>query len=105
MPSDPILLVGEGDLADEVWGALEILEVPEVVRLVTPTQSELAEVFERGPIARVVVVSPDDALALRSAMMVRNADPDVELLITYFDPPTTGRTARTSARPVKPSCR
>ena len=46
--SHPILLLGEGDLADEVRGALEALEA-EVVRLVRPAQREVAEVFERGP--------------------------------------------------------
>ena len=84
----PILLLGEGDLADEVRGALEALDA-EVVRLVKPTQRELAEVFGRGPIERAVVVSRDDAVALRTALMVRDADADVELLITYFDPATS----------------
>ena len=87
MPSRPILLLGEGDLADEVRGALEALDA-EVVRLVKPTQRELDEVFERGPVERAVVVSRDDPSALRMALMVRDADADVELLITYFDPAT-----------------
>ncbi len=84
MASDPILLLGSGDLADEVRGALDALEV-DVVRLVNPTQREVADVFERGPVERAVVVSGDDAFALRAALMVRHADADVELLITYFD--------------------
>src|SRR5918998_3703203 len=83
----PILRLGEGDLADEVRGALDSLEV-DVVRLVTPTQREVAEVFERGPIERAVVVASDDAFALRAALMVRHADADVELLVTYFAPAT-----------------
>jgi len=87
VPSNPILLLGEGDLADEVRGALEALD-SNVVRLVKPTQREVAQVFERGPIERAVVVSGDDAFALRAALMVRDADPDVDLLITYFDPTT-----------------
>jgi hypothetical protein len=85
--ADPILLLGEGDLADEVRGALDALEA-DVVRLVSPTQREVAAVFERGPVERAVVVSRDDALALRAALMVRHADADVELLVTYFDPAT-----------------
>jgi hypothetical protein len=89
VPSHPILLLGEGDLADEVRAALDALDA-EVVRLVKPTQREIAEVFERGPVERAVVVSGDDAFALRTALMVRDADPDVELLITYFDPTTAG---------------
>ena len=88
MPSHPILLLGEGDLADEVRGALDALDA-EVVRLVEPTQREVAAAFERGPIERAVVVSGDDAFALRSALMVRDANEDVDLLITYFDPATS----------------
>lgn len=87
MAAHPILLLGEGDLADEVRGALDALDA-EVVRLVKPTQRELAEVFERGPVERAVVVSGEDAFALRAALMVRDADSDVDLLVTYFDPAT-----------------
>src|SRR5687768_6814466 len=89
MSADPILLLGEGDLAEEVKGALGALGA-EVVRLVEPTQREVEEVFERGKVQRAVVVSSDDAFALRSALMVRDADEDVELLMTYFDPATAG---------------
>ena len=88
MATHPILLLGEGDLADEVRGALDALEA-DVVRLVNPTQREIAEVFDRGPVERAVVVSGDDAFALRTALMVRDADPDVELLLTYFDQTTS----------------
>ena len=87
MSDAPILLLGEGDLAEEVRGALDALEA-DVVRLVAPTQREVAEVFERGPVAQAVVVSTDDAFALRCALMVRDADSEVELLVTYFDPAT-----------------
>jgi Trk K+ transport system NAD-binding subunit len=83
----PILLLGEGDLADEVRGALDAMQA-EVVRLITPTQREVAAVFERGPVERAVVVASDDAFALRAALMVRHADADVELLITYYDAAT-----------------
>ena len=87
MASHPILLLGAGDLADEVRAALDALDA-DVVRLVSPNQREVAEVFERGPVERAVVVAGDDAFALRAALMVRQADADVELLITYFDPTT-----------------
>ena len=93
MPSARILLLGEGDLADEVCEALEALDA-EVVRLLEPTQSEVAEAFEHGPVERAVVVSGDDAFALRVALMVRDADADVELLITYFDPTTAQELCR-----------
>ena len=87
MTDDRILLLGEGDLADEVRGALDALDA-EFVRLAKPTQREIAEVFERGPVERAVVVSGSDAFALRAALMVRDADADVDLLITYFDQTT-----------------
>jgi Trk K+ transport system NAD-binding subunit len=86
----PILLLGEGDLAEEVRAALDALDA-DVVRLVKPTQREVAEAFDRGPVAHAVVVSTDDALALRSALMVRDADSDVDLLLTYFDHDTAGQ--------------
>jgi hypothetical protein len=86
----PILLLGEGDLADEVRAALDALDA-DVVRLVKPTQREVEDAFARGPVERAVVVATDDALALRSALMVRDADGDVELLVTYFDRATSGQ--------------
>lgn len=88
MPSHPILLLGEGDLADEVRAALEALDA-DVVRLVKPTQREVEEVVERGDVERAIVVSSDDAFALRTALMVRDADADVELFITYDDQGTS----------------
>ena len=88
MPSHPILLLGEGDLADEVRAALEALDA-DVVRLVKPTQREVGEVFDRGGVERAIVVSSDDAFALRTALMVRDADSDVELFVTYDDQETS----------------
>ena len=52
-------------------------------------QREVEEVFERGPIERAIVVSGDDADALRTALMVRHTDDEVELLVTYDDQETT----------------
>ena len=93
MPGGRILLLGEGDLAEEVRGALDALDA-DVVRLVKPTQREIADAFERGDVERAVVVSGDDAFALRMALMVRDADEDVELLVTYFDPATSDELCR-----------
>lgn len=93
MPSHPILLLGEGDLADEVRAALEALDA-DVVRLVKPTQREVEEVFERGDVERAIVVSSDDAFALRTALMVRDADAGVELYITYDDQATSDELCR-----------
>ena len=83
----PILLIGRGDLAEEVRQGLDALDA-RVVRLVEPTQREVADVFERGPVARAVVVSRDDAVALRYALMVRHVDADVDMLVTLFDQTT-----------------
>ena len=90
MSAAPILLLGEGDLADEVRAALDALDA-DVVRLVKPTQREVDETFERGPVERAVVVAADDAVALRTALMVRDADSEVELLVTYFDRATSAQ--------------
>jgi Trk K+ transport system NAD-binding subunit len=81
------MLIGDGDLADEVRRALEALDT-DVVRLIHPTQREVEAVFDRGEIARAVVVSRDDAFALRMALMVRHACADVDLLVTMFDTTT-----------------
>jgi len=83
----PILLIGDGDLAEEVWRGLEALEA-DVVRLPHPTERELTAAFERGAVDRVVVVSRDDAFALRMALMVRDISDDTDLLVTIFDPTT-----------------
>jgi Trk K+ transport system NAD-binding subunit len=82
------MLIGDGDLADEVRRALEALDA-EVVRLIQPTQREVEAVFERSDVDRAVVVSREDAFALRMALMVRHVCADVDLLVTMFDE-TTG---------------
>ena len=89
----PVLLIGGGDLADEVERALEALEV-EVVRLCEPSARDVEEVFERGPVSRVAVVSREDAFALRMALMVRHVSDEAELLVTVFDPTTAEQLAR-----------
>jgi Trk K+ transport system NAD-binding subunit len=83
----PILLIGDDDLAEEVRRGLEALDA-EVVRLPHPTDRELAAAFERGDVARAVIVSRDDAFALRMALMVRDISDDTEILVTIFDPAT-----------------
>ena len=90
----PILLLGEGDLADEVRAALDALDA-EVVRLVEPTQREVAEVFERGPDrarGRRLRATTRSRCAARS--WCATPTPDVELLVTYFDPATAERAVR-----------
>ena len=80
-----ILLIGAGDLTDEVAASLDALAA-DVVRLEEPGESEVAEALARGGLDRVAVVSRDDAVALRMALMVRYEDDAVPLLVTLFDP-------------------
>jgi hypothetical protein len=82
----PVLLIGSGDLAEEVRRALEALDT-NVVRVPEPTEREVAAVFDRGPVARTVIVG-EDAFVVRMALMVRHVDEEVELLLTLFDPTT-----------------
>jgi voltage-gated potassium channel Kch len=85
----PVLLIGAGDLAEEVRQALEALG-NDVVRVPEPTAREVAAVFDRGPISRALVVG-EDAFVLRVALMVRDVDDEVELLVTLFDPTTAAQ--------------
>ena len=93
----PILLIGDEDLAEEVRRGLEALDA-DVVRLPHPTDREVAAAFDRGEVARAVIVSRDDAFALRMALMVRDVSDDTELLVTVFDP-ATARELETRLQP------
>ena len=90
---DRILLVGSGDFAAEVATALEPLEV-ELVSLDEPGEEEVEDALEAPAPSRVLVVSRDDAFALRWALFVRHHDPDVPLLVTIFDPTTAQQVDR-----------
>jgi Trk K+ transport system NAD-binding subunit len=80
-----VVLIGEGDLAEEVRQALDAAGA-DVYRLKAPGEREVRQALAVDGIDRVVVVSRDDAAALRMALMVRNLDDDLPLLITIFDP-------------------
>jgi Trk K+ transport system NAD-binding subunit len=81
-----VLLVGGGDLAREVAAALKA-QGAEHVHLEEPDETEVREALGGGgAFDRVAVVSRDDAVALRMALLVRYEDPDVGLLVTLFDP-------------------
>src|SRR6187200_112908 len=88
MPSQRILLLGEGDLTDETCAALEASGA-DVVRLEDPAADELHDALEQRAHA-VAVVSRDDAWPLRAALLVRHIDADVPIVATIFDP-MTGR--------------
>jgi Trk K+ transport system NAD-binding subunit len=80
-----VVLIGEGDLAEEVRQALEAADA-DVYRLKAPGEREVAHALESDGVDRIVVVSRDDAVALRVALMVRNLDADVPMLVTIFNP-------------------
>jgi hypothetical protein len=80
-----VVLIGEGDLAEEVRYALEAAGA-DVYRLKAPGEREVRQALEVDGIDRVAVVSRDDAAALRMALMVRNLDSELPLLVTIFDP-------------------
>jgi voltage-gated potassium channel Kch len=81
-----ILLLGEGDLAEETAEALRAAEA-EVVRLENPTHEDLRGALEEGADA-ALVVSRDDAWPLRAALLVRHLHDDVPIVVTIFEPET-----------------
>jgi Trk K+ transport system NAD-binding subunit len=80
-----VLLIGEGDLAEETRRALDSAGA-EVYRMKSPEEREVRHALEGDGIDRVVIVSRDDAVVLRVALMVRHVDEDVPMLVTIFDP-------------------
>ena len=87
-----VLLIGEGDLAEETRQALDAAGA-EVHRLKGAAEREVRHALEGSGIDRVVVVSRDDAAVLRAALMVRYVDGDVPMLVTIFDPTMAGQVA------------
>ena len=86
MPSQRILLLGDGDLTDETEEALRAADAG-VTRLADPSHDELRDALEAGADA-VLVVSNHDAWPLRVALLVRHLDRDVPIVATIFDPET-----------------
>lgn len=80
-----VLLIGEGDLAEETRQALDAAGA-EVYRMKAPEEREVRHALEGDGIDRVAIVSRDDAVVLRFALMVRHVDEDVPMLVTIFDP-------------------
>ena len=79
-----VLLVGRGDLADEVCEALDAAGA-EVSRIEQAGDDALREGIEAKPDV-VCVATRDDAFPLRIALLVRHLDEDVPLVVTIFDP-------------------
>ena len=88
-----VLLIGDGDLAEETRQALDA-EGADVYRMKAPEEREVKHALAGGDIDRVVVVSRKDAVVLRTALMVRNCDPEVPMLVTIFDPTMAGQVDR-----------
>jgi Trk K+ transport system NAD-binding subunit len=88
-----VLLIGEGDLAEETRQALDAAGA-EVYRMKAPEEREVRHALEGDGIDRVAIVSRDDAVALRVALMVRHVDADVPMLVTIFDPTMAGQIDR-----------
>jgi len=79
-----VVLVGGGDLAEEVCEALDAAGA-EVTWLEHADDEALREAVAAGPDV-VCVATRDDAFPLRIALLVRHLDEDVPLLVTIFDP-------------------
>jgi Trk K+ transport system NAD-binding subunit len=88
-----VLLIGEGDLAEETRQALDAAGA-DVYRMKAPEEREVRHALEGDGIDRVAIVSRDDAFVLRVALMVRHVDPDVPMLVTIFDPTMAGQVDR-----------
>ena len=82
------MLLGAGDLSEEVRQALDALDA-DVIRLPEPTDREVGRMVE--DVDRVVIVSGDDAFIVRMALMVRYHAPDLPLLATAFDETTSAQ--------------
>lgn len=97
-PGGTVLLLGEGPLPAAVAGALERRGAA-VRWLRKPTDRELAGDAVGGH-ALVIIVSRDDILALRLALLVEHARPGVPLIVTLFD-----RTVASQVKRAVPHCR
>ncbi len=79
-----VLVIGDGDLSDEVATALESAGA-DVERLGQPDEEEVREALEDRSVDSVAVVARDDAVVLRMALIVRSVSEEAPLLLTIFD--------------------
>jgi hypothetical protein len=93
-----VLLVGGGDLAEEVCEALDAAGA-EVTWLEHADDASLREGVAAKPDV-VCVATRSDAFPLRISLLVRHLDDDVPLLVTIFDPGIAAQIAE-----VVPNCR
>jgi Trk K+ transport system NAD-binding subunit len=88
-----VLLVGGGDLSEEVCEALDAAGA-EVTWLEHADDKALREAVDAKPDV-VCVATRDDAFPLRIALLVRHLDEDVPLVVTIFDPGIAKQIAET----------
>ena len=79
-----VVVVGSGDLSDEVARALEAKDVS-VEHLRDPDERELRAAIEAEGVDSVAVVERDDAFVLRMALIVRSLSEEIPLLLTIFE--------------------
>ena len=79
-----VLVIGDGDLSDEVATALESAGA-DVERLSSPTRTRSARRSRARSVDSVAVVARDDAIVLRMALIVRSVIEEVPLVLTIFD--------------------
>jgi len=80
-----VLLIGPGDLVDEVEEGLEAAGA-DVLRLGAPGDADVREALERHRPESVAIVDRGDALPARHALLVRHLDEDVPIVVTIFEP-------------------
>jgi voltage-gated potassium channel Kch len=88
-----VLLIGQDDLADETERALEAGDA-DVTRLSGGDEKEVREAIDRGAPDTVAIVARTDEVVLRLALLARDVDDEVELLLTIFDPTMADYVAR-----------
>src|SRR5215207_6895161 len=79
-----ILLIGDGDIANETAEALEGAGAA-TTRLDTPDEDDVRDALDGATVDTVAIVSRDDAFVLRAALVVRYVADDVPMLVTIFD--------------------
>ena len=80
-----VLLMGGGDLAEEVCEALKA-GGGDVTWLQEPSDEDVRSALSDGRPDVVCVAAREDAFPLRMALLVRHLDDELPLVVTIFDP-------------------
>src|SRR5688500_1327533 len=88
-----VVVIGEGDLTDEVATALESDEA-RVNRLLQPDENEVRKAIQGDDVDSVCVVAREDPFVLRMALIVRSVSKEVPLVLTIFDETMAEHVAR-----------